>query len=262
MNLRKAVNLRSAESQNLFLDALPASTKTSMMLDLQQVSLTAGDFLNEPDVAGSYIFFPTDAVVSLQNMIESGKTSEIMTISREGVVGIAALVTRCASYAQAVVQRDGSAYCMHSEAFTRMFERDQALQSLTLRYLQAKITFISHTAACNRHHTIDQQLCRKLLFSLDQVSGMELDLTHETIANALGVRREGISQAANKLRELGIINYQRGRITVMDRHELERSSCECYAAIKAESLRLLPYLEHIAHYEKPPFERALRRACA
>lgn len=258
MNLRKAVNLYPAGGQNLFLDALPATTKASMMVDLQQVSLKAGDFLNEPDGAGNYLFFPTDAVVSLQYMIESGKASEIMTISREGVVGIANLVTNHASYEQAVVQQDGSAYCIRAETFTRKFERDHALRDLTLRYLQAKITFIAHTAACNRHHSIEQQLCRKLLFSLDHVSGTELYLTHETIANALGVRREGVSQAANKLRDLGIIDYRRGRISILDRHQLEHFSCECYAAIKTETLLLLPHLNNIPYSEKLPLEHVLQ----
>ncbi|QIB67224.1 Crp/Fnr family transcriptional regulator [Kineobactrum salinum] len=242
MNMRKPVNLHPAVNQNLFLAALPAETKALVLADLQQVSVKSGEILDQPDTEQSYIFFPTDTVISLQYVIECGKASEIMTISRDGIVGISNWLAIGGSYVQAVVQRAGNAYCIRGQSFKQKFDRDAALRSLTLRYLQSMISSTAQAAACNRHHTIDQQLCRKLLLLLDQTVGMELRLTHEAIAQALGVRREGVTQAAARLRDLGVIDYRRGRIEVLDRQLLEQLSCECYQAIKTQNARLLPYL--------------------
>jgi CRP-like cAMP-binding protein len=200
----------------------------------------------------------------LQYVIECGKSSEIMTISRDGIVGISNWLAEGGSYVQAVVQRAGNAYCIRGQYFKQKFEREPALRSLTLRYLQAMISSTAQAAACNRHHTIDQQLCRKLLQLLDQTAGMELCLTHETIAQALGVRREGVTQAAARLRDHGVIQYRRGRITVLDRQLLEQLSCECYQAIRAQNARLLPYGDSDSPRpaSRPPYGHVRPRAQA
>lgn len=239
MKLQSPTRQDPTIGQNLFLASLPRHSQASLLPDLQPASLTAGEPLDQSaDQSG--ILFPTDTVISLQHVIESGKCSEIMTVGREGIVGIANGLIDGTSGVQAQVQSAGRALRMRKDLFRRKFEEDMDLRSLTLRYLQSMFSSTAQAAACNRHHTIDQQLCRKLLSTLDQTRGMDVTLTHENIALALGVRREGITQAAAKLRDLSAITYRRGRITVLDRGQLEALSCECYEDLKARNLQLLP----------------------
>ena len=198
-----------------------------------------GEILYEPDEQLQYAYFPTTAIVSLHYVIESGASAEIAGVGNEGVVGISLFMGGDTTPSSAVVQTAGHAYRLPRHLLKNEFDRGGPLQRLLLRYTQALITQMAQTAVCNRHHSIEQQLCRWLLVTLDRVPSGQLVMTQELVASMLGVRREGITEAAGKLQQAGVIRYRRGHIAVLDRVGLERRSCECYGVVKAEIDRLL-----------------------
>jgi CRP-like cAMP-binding protein len=187
-----------------------------------------------------YVYFPTDCIVSLLYVMKDGASAEIAVVGHEGLVGISLFMGGESTPSRAVVQSAGHAYRLPSRILKREFEYGGPLQHLLLRYTQALITQMAQTAVCNRHHSVEQQLCRWLLLSLDRLPSDELTMTQELIANMLGVRREGVTEAAGHLQTAGLIQYNRGRIKVLDRPSLEQRVCECYAVVKRESDRLLP----------------------
>jgi CRP-like cAMP-binding protein len=201
-----------------------------------------GKVLYESGDRLSHVYFPTDCIVSLLYVLANGSSAEISVVGNDGVIGIALFMGGETTPSRALVQSGGHAYQLLGQQLKDEFHRDGSMQLLLLRYTQALITQMAQTAVCNRHHSVDQQLCRWLLLSLDRLSGNRLTMTQELIANMLGVRREGVTEAAGKLQKLGVIKYQRGQITVTDRPRLEQLCCECYAVFKKESDRLLPHL--------------------
>jgi CRP-like cAMP-binding protein len=204
------------------------------------VPLPLGLAVYESGGRQDYVYFPADCIVSLLYVMKDGASAEIAVVGHEGLVGIALFMGGESTPSRAVVQSAGSAYRLSSKILKREFEHGGPLQHLLLRYTQALITQMAQTAVCNRHHAIDQQLCRWLLLSLDRLSGDELVMTQELISNMLGVRREGVTEAAGKLQVEGLIHYSRGHIKVLDRIKLEKRVCECYAVVKKEFDRLLP----------------------
>jgi len=188
-----------------------------------------------------YLYFPTTSIVSLLYVMESGASAEIAITGNEGLVGVSLFMGGESTTSRAVVQSAGNGYRLKASILKREFALGGQFAHLALRYTQALITQMAQTAVCNRHHSVDQQLCRWLLLSLDRLSSSELTMTHELIANMLGVRREGVTEAAGKLQVAGLIQYQRGKITVLDRPKLELRVCECYRVVKREFDRLLPY---------------------
>lgn len=225
--------------QNLLLAALPAADFERFQSRLKLVPLRLGEVIYQPGSRMRYAYFPTTAIVSLLNTMADGATAEVAVVGNDGILGIALFMGSETTPRRAVVQRAGHAYQVEGDALRDEFNRAGALQHALLRYTQARLTQLALTAVCNRHHTLDQQLCRWLLLILDRVSGNELFMTQESIANMLGVRREGITQAARKLQRAGSIKYSRGHIIVADRAALEARTCECYAIVKKESDRLL-----------------------
>ncbi len=199
-----------------------------------------GHVLYESGVALQYVYFPADCIVSLLYVMENGASAEIAVVGNEGMVGISLFMGGDTTPSRAVVQSAGYAYRLKGPLLKQEFSRSGATQHLLLRYTQALLTQMAQTAVCNRHHTVEQQLCRWLLLSLDRLSDNSLTMTQELIANMLGVRREGVTEAAGKLQTMGLISYSRGKIIVLDRPRLERKACECYAVVKKESDRLLP----------------------
>lgn len=228
---------------NHLLAALPAEVQERLFPYLECVSLALGQVVYESGDAMRYVYFPTDAIVSLLYVMASGASAEISVVGNEGLVGIAVFMGGESTPSRAIVQSAGSAYRLPGQQLKDEFNRHGAMLMLMLRYTQALITQMAQTAVCNRHHTIDQQLCRWLLLSLDRLPDNRLTMTQELIANMLGVRREGVTEAAGKLQKLGIIEYYRGHITVRDRARLEQICCECYAVVKKETDRLLPYMQ-------------------
>ena len=228
--------------QNHLLAALPVEDQNRLFPQLQLVPLPLGKVLYESGDTLRHVYFPTDSIVSLLFVMESGASAEISVVGNEGLVGISLFMGGESTPSRAIVQSGGSAYQLPGQRLKDEFYRHGELQLLLLRYTQALITQMSQTAVCNRHHTVDQQLCRWLLLSLDRLPSNRLTMTQELIANMLGVRREGVTEAAGKLQKQGVIEYRRGHITVLDRPKLERLSCECYAVVKKETDRLLPYL--------------------
>lgn len=226
-------------NQNHLLAALPAKEFEVLARHLERVPLPLGDFLYEPGTQLEYAYFPTTAIVSLHYVMESGASAETAGVGNEGVVGVALFMGGNTTPSSAVVQTAGHAYRLDSGVLMREFNRAGLLQSLLLRYTQALMTQMAQTAACNRHHSVVQQLCRWLLLTLDRLPSNELVMTQELVASMLGVRREGITEAAGKLQHAGIISYRRGHITVLDRSGLERQTCECYAVVRKELSRLL-----------------------
>jgi CRP-like cAMP-binding protein len=224
---------------NRLLDALPDDVTQRLDAELELVDLPLGRVLYESGGREAYVYFPTDCIVSLLYVMEDGASAEISLVGNEGVVGVAVFMGGESTPSRALVQSAGRAYRLPSRALKEEFNRHEALLGELLRYTQALITQMGQTAVCNRHHNVDQQLCRWLLMSLDRLSGNELNMTQELIANMLGVRREGVTEAAGKLHRLGIIEYKRGHIRVLDRPKLERLCCECYEVVKRESDRLL-----------------------
>ncbi len=225
--------------QNHLLAALPAADYEYLLPHLEQVPLELGWALYESGSQQGYVYFPTTSIVSLLYVMQDGASAEIAVVGNEGMVGIALLMGGESTPSRAVVQSAGSAYRLNGSFLKGEFERGGPLRYLLLRYTQALFTQMAQTAVCNRHHALDQQLCRWLLLSLDRLPSNELTMTQKLIANMLGVRREGVTEAAGKLQAEGLIHYSRGKITVLDRPKLEARVCECYAVVKRESDRLL-----------------------
>ena len=225
---------------NHLLAALPPAQWQRWKPGLELVVLTLGQVLYEPGRVMSHVYFPTTAIVSLLYVMENGSSAEIAVVGNEGIVGVSLFMGGGSTPSRAVVQSAGHGYRLRATAMQEEFDRGGPVLHLLLRYTQALITQMAQTAVCNRHHTLDQQLCRWLLLSLDRLFGSELVMTQELISNMLGVRREGVTEAALKLQRAGLIRYARGRITVLDREGLESRSCECYAVVKKEYDRLLP----------------------
>jgi CRP-like cAMP-binding protein len=225
--------------QNHLLAALPASEIERIAPHLELVPLKLGQVLYESGGRLKHVYFPTNSIVSLLYVMQDGASAEIAVVGNEGILGISLFMGGESTPSRAVVQSEGFGYRLPAALLKKEFNRGGPMMHLLLRYTQALITQMSQTAVCNRHHSVDQQLCRWLLLSLDRLSGSELTMTQELIANMLGVRREGVTDAAGKLRDAGIIDYSRGRIKVLDRGKLEQQVCECYAVVKQEFDRLL-----------------------
>jgi CRP-like cAMP-binding protein len=226
---------------NQLLAALPDSEWLRWQSHLEQVSMPLGQVLYEPGGTLSHVYFPTDSIVSLLYVMENGASAEIAVVGNEGIVGISLFMGGESTPSRAVVQSAGDGYRVRAQMMKEEFNRAGPVLHLFLRYTQALITQMAQTAVCNRHHSLDQQLCRWLLLSLDRLCNNELVMTQELIANMLGVRREGVTEGALKLQQDGLIRYARGRITVLDRSGLEKRTCECYAVVKKEYDRLLPH---------------------
>ena len=226
-------------SRNHLLAALPDAEWRRWEPLLEAVEMPLGQVLYESGSTLSHVYFPTTAIVSLLYVMEDGASAEIAVVGNEGLIGVSLFMGGESTPSRAVVQSAGQGYRLASDTIKTEFKRAPVLH-LLLRYTQALITQMAQTAVCNRHHTLDQQLCRWLLLSLDRLHGIELVMTQELIANMLGVRREGVTEAALKLQEAGLIRYARGRISVLDRTGLEARTCECYAVVKKEYDRLLP----------------------
>ena len=229
--------------QNHLLAALPAEDYQRIAPHLELVSMSLSEVLYESGKSLRHVYFPTTSIVSLLYVMEDGASAEIAVVGNEGILGIALFMGGETTPSRAVVQSAGEGYRMKAPLLKKEFNLSGPMLHLLLRYTQSLITQMAQTAVCNRHHTVDQQLCRWLLLSLDRLQSNELIMTHELIANMLGVRREGVTEAAGKLHDLGLINYSRGRITVLDRPGIEKRSCECYAVVKRETDRLLPHIK-------------------
>ena len=241
-SLIQAVNPDSISPlQNHLLSALPVEEQELLFHYLQPVEMPLGKVLYESGDTLRYVYFPTNCIVSLLYVMEDGASAEISVVGNEGLVGVAVFRGGETTPSRAIIQSAGNAYRLPGQRLKDEFHRHGALQILLLRYTQALLTQMAQTAVCNRHHSVDQQLCRWLLLSLDRLDINQLTMTQELIANMLGVRREGVTEAAGKLQKLGVIRYSRGQITVLDRPGLERLSCECYAVVKRETDRLLPH---------------------
>jgi len=234
---------RAEPQQNRLLAALAPEERERIYPQLQLVSMPLGKVLYEPGGTLESIYFPTDCIVSLLYMFADGVSAEIAVVGNEGLVGVSLLMGGDTTPSRAIVQRAGCAYQISGQGLKQEFRRNGRVQVVALRYTQALITQMAQTAVCNRHHSVDQQLCRWLLLSLDRLQGDELEMTQGLIANMLGVRREGVAAAAGRLQELDVIRYRRGRIKVLDRERLERLCCECYGVVKTEIDRLLPPLQ-------------------
>jgi CRP-like cAMP-binding protein len=226
--------------QNHLLAALPVAERERLFPQLQPVEMPLGKVLYESGDVLRHVYFPTNSIVSLLYVLADGASAEISVVGNEGLIGIALFMGGETTPSRAIVQSAGYAYRLNGQSLKDEFHRNGEVQLLLLRYTQALITQMAQTAVCNRHHSVDQQLCRWLLLSLDRLDSNQLVMTQELIANMLGVRREGVTEAAGKLHKLGIIRYGRGRITVLDRPRLEERCCECYAVVKKETDRLLP----------------------
>jgi CRP-like cAMP-binding protein len=226
--------------KNHLLQTLPSADLQRWLPQLEPVTMPLGHVLYESGRTLSHVYFPTSAIVSLLYVMENGASAEIAVVGHEGVVGISLFMGGESTPSRAVVQSAGHALRLKAHLIKQEFEQAGPAMHLLLRYTQALITQMAQTAVCNRHHSLDQQLCRWLLLSLDRLQGNELVMTQELIANMLGVRREGVTEGALKLQKLGLIRYSRGRITVLDRPGLENRTCECYAVVKKEYDRLLP----------------------
>ncbi len=233
---------RHSPHQNHLLDALPAAEYARIAEHLQLIPMRLGEELYAPGNPPRYVYFPTTSIVSLLYVLEDGASAEIAIVGNEGILGIALFMGGDTTLNHAVVQSGGFGFRLEAQRLKNEFERFGVTSHLLLRYTQALITQMAQTAVCNRHHSVDQQLCRWLLLSLDRLPSNELTMTQELIANMLGVRREGVTEAAGKLQAAGLIHYRRGKITVLDRPGLEARSCECYRVVKSEFERLLHYL--------------------
>jgi CRP-like cAMP-binding protein len=225
--------------ENRLLEALPPAERERLYPLLEVVPMPLGKVLYESGDLMRHVYFPTDSIVSLLYVLADGASAEISVVGNEGVIGIALFMGGDTTPSRAIVQSAGFAFRLPGQQLKDEFHRNGEVQLLLLRYTQALITQMAQTAVCNRHHSVDQQLCRWLLLSLDRLASNQLVMTQELIANMLGVRREGVTEAAGKLHKLGVIRYARGRITVLDRPMLEQLCCECYAVVKKESDRLL-----------------------
>ena len=237
---------RRTPKQNRILAALPAAELVRLAARLELVPLPLGAVLYESDGEQRYVYFLTSGIVSLLKVMNDGAAAEIAVVGNEGLVGISLFMGGGSTPSRAVVQSAGGAYRLDAARVKVEFARGGVLQRLLLRYTQALMTQMTQTAVCNRHHVLEQQLCRWLLLSLDRLPSSELVMTQQLIANMLGVRREGVAEAAGRLQADGVISYCRGRINVLDRAMLEERVCECYAVVRRESDRLLASHEAIA----------------
>ncbi len=226
--------------QNHLLEALSSAARERLYPHLELVEMPLGKVLYESGDVLRHVYFPTDSIVSLLYVMEDGASAEIAVVGNEGLIGVALFMGGETTPSRAIVQSAGYAFRLLGQRLKDEFHRNGQMQILLLRYTQALITQMAQTAVCNRHHTVDQQLCRWLLLSLDRLSSNELTMTQELIANMLGVRREGVTEAAGRLQKLDVIRYVRGQISVLDRPKLEKLCCECYGVVKKETDRLLP----------------------
>lgn len=227
--------------QNYLLNALPLEDYARLVPHLELVAMGLGEVLYEPAARLRHVYFPTTSIISLLYVMEDGASAEIAIVGNEGILGISLFIGGDTTPSRAVVQGAGFGYRLKANLLKEEFGRFGPTMHLLLRYTQALITQMAQTAVCNRHHSVDQQLCRWLLLSLDRLRSNDLSMTQELIANMLGVRREGVTDAAGKLQQAGLIRYHRGKITVLDRRRLEARACECYRVVKNEFDRLLPY---------------------
>lgn len=231
----------SEPTYNFLLSTLPLAAQKRIFPNLNKIALPLGTLIYEAGQDAEYVYFPTDAIVSLLYVMEDGDSAEISVVGKDGIVGIAVFMGGDSTPSRAVVQSAGTAFRLPAKELRKEFDNCPELRMLMLRYTQALIAQMAQTAVCNRHHSIDQQLCRWLLLSLDRLPTNVLIMTQELIANMLGVRREGVTEAAGKLQKLGVIDYSRGRITILDRPKLETLTCECYAVVKRETDRLYAF---------------------
>ena len=228
--------------QSHLLAALPAADYARLLPNLELIPMPLGEALYESGGHLQHVYFPTTSIVSLLYVLADGASAEIAVVGNEGILGISLFMGGETTPSRAVVQSAGYGYRLKAQLLKQEFNRAGPVLHLLLRYTQALITQMAQTAVCNRHHSVDQQLCRWLLLSLDRLASNELSMTQELIASMLGVRREGVTEAAGKLQDVGLIQYHRGKITVLDRPGLEARACECYAVVKTEFDRLLPYV--------------------
>ncbi|MFT5588232.1 MAG: CRP-like cAMP-binding protein [Bradyrhizobium sp.] len=245
-------------TQNHLLAALPQAEFARLAPHLELVPLLLGEVLSESGGKLKYVYFPTSAILSLHCQLQNGSSSEITGVGNEGVLGVSLFMGGLTTPSRATVQTGGYGYRIAARTLLDEFKRSQCVMHLMLRYTQALLTQMAQTAVCNRHHSVDQQLCRWLLLTVDRTDNCELKMTQELIATMLGVRREGITEAAGKLQELGLIRTRRGHITVVDRAGLESQSCECYDVVRREFSRLLPTRPYrpvapppLLHYQRP-----------
>jgi CRP-like cAMP-binding protein len=223
---------------NTLLAALSDAARLRIFPKLKLVELSLGDVIYESNQSIEYVYFPIDCIISLLYVMVNGSSAEISVVGKEGMAGVTVIMGGESTPNRLIVQSRGRAYRMPAADLKQEFNQNSEIRIITLRFTQALITQMSQTAVCNRHHSIDQQLCRWLLLSLDRLGSNQLNMTQELIANMLGVRREGVTEAAGKLQKLGVIEYRRGRIDVLDRPKLESLCCECYAVVKRETPRL------------------------
>ena len=228
-----------APRQNQILDALPLAERERLFPQLKLVPMPLGMVLYEAGDSLNHIYFPTDSIVSLMYVLRDGASAEIAIVGNDGAIGLALFMGGETTTSRAIVQSAGSAFCLSVARLKEEFGHHGQMPRSLLRYTQALFTQMAQTAVCNRHHSVNQQLCRLLLLSLDRLTSNRLAMTQELIANMLGVRREGVTEAAGRLQKLGVITYSRGNIKVLDRPQLERLSCECYGVVKTETDRLL-----------------------
>jgi CRP-like cAMP-binding protein len=238
--LMKIMDKKPLKDQNLLFHSIPQVEWDRLSPHLEPIAMPLGKVLYEPGVTMSHVYFPTTAIVSLLYALENGSSAEIAITGYEGCVGVSIFMGGESTSSRAVVQSAGNGYRIKSSILLDEFNQNGPVMHLLLRYTQALITQMSQTAVCNRHHTLDQQFCRWLLLSLDRLPSNQLDMTQELIANMLGVRREGVTEAALKVQKAGLISYSRGHITILDRSGLEKRTCECYQVVKSEYDRLLP----------------------
>ena len=228
--------------QNLLLAALSAAQLKRLARNMEAIEMPLGDVLYESGRNLSHVYFPTTSIISLLYVLESGASSQIAVVGNDGVIGVSLFMGGETTPSRAVVQSAGVGYRLPDRAIKDEFHRGGPLQHLMLRYTQALITQMAQTAVCNRHHSVDQQLARWLLHSIDRLGVPHITMTQELIATMLGVRREGVTEAAGKLQKAGIIRYRRGHISVLDRPKLEKHACECYEVVRRETARLLPWV--------------------
>jgi len=234
------MNPSTKPQENHLLACMPEDVLARLVSKLESFDMPLGKVLYESGGVQNYVFFPTTAIVSLLYVLEDGGSAEIAVVGNEGIVGVSLFMGGESTPSRAVVQSAGAGFRLPAYAIKEEFNRAGPVLHLLLRYTQALITQMSQTAVCNRHHTLDKQLCRWLLLSLDRLNGVDLIMTQELIANMLGVRREGVTEAALKLQNAGLISYTRGHIKILDRPGLEKRTCECYMVVKKEYNRLLP----------------------
>ncbi|HEY0563103.1 MAG TPA: Crp/Fnr family transcriptional regulator [Methylophilus sp.] len=239
--------LLHAPHQNFLLAALPEEDFVRIKAMLELVPMPLGQVLYESGGKLHYVYFPTTSIISLLYVLENGASAEIAVVGNEGILGISLFMGGETTPSRAVVQSAGFGYRLKASLLKQEFNRGGPMMHLLLRYTQALITQMTQTAVCNRHHSVDQQLCRWLLLSIDRLASDELSMTQELIANMLGVRREGVTEAAGKLQKAGLIDYSRGHIKVLNRAGLEKKVCECYQVVKTEFDRLLPDLKRAHH---------------